>query len=273
MDLGPVPPREPAPVPVLADATLQATGEFDTGAVVALNGGPGVDIKVRVVGGITAVPGFDHSHGRLLADSRALAAAMVATGNDPPPDAFWLLSTRHGDAGPAAAALRRDPAAGVGTTVPQAARQIADDPLQQGTHAALVLALVLAPAFAVIGFTLHTAMSARLRRGEFALLRAIGVRRRQLAALLWTEQLGLALLAVAVGTVLGAALAVVVTPLVSVDGTGAPIVPGLTVTVPWLKVALVAAGTALLIVAAVTALARTFARVDLVRVLRAGDEG
>lgn len=273
MDLGPVPAPHQPPVPALADAALQATGEFATGAVVALDGGPGVDIEVKVIGRITAVPGFDHAHGRLLVDSRALAAAMVATGNDPPPDAFWLLSARHGDATAAAAALRRDPAAGVGTTVPQAARQLADDPLQRGTRAALVLALVLAPAFAVIGFTLHTAMSARLRRGEFALLRAIGVRRRQLAALLWTEQLGLALLAVLVGTVLGAGLAVVVTPLVSVDGSGAPVVPGLTVTVPWLKVALVAVGTALLIVAAVTALARTFARVDLVRVLRAGDEG
>ncbi|MFG1808442.1 FtsX-like permease family protein [Streptomyces sp. NPDC049040] len=273
MALGPVPALHQPPVPALADATLQATGEFATGAVVALDGGPGVGIKVKVIGAITAVPGFDHAHGRLLVDSRALAAAMVATGNDPPPDDFWLLSTRHGDATAAAAALRRDPAAGVGTTVPQAARRIAGDPLQRGTHAALVLALVLAPAFAVIGFTLHTAMSARLRRGEFALLRALGVRKRQLAALLWTEQLGLALLAVLVGTALGTALAVVVTPLVSVDGTGAPIIPGLAVTVPWLEVAAVAVGTALLIVAAVTALARTFARVDLVRVLRAGDEG
>lgn len=273
MTLGPVPAAGQPPVPALADATLQATGEFDTGAVVALNGGPGVDITVKVIGRITAVPGFDRSHGRLLVDSRAMAAALIATGNDPPSDDFWLLSTRHGDSGPAAAALRRDPAAGTGTTVPQAARRTADDPLRRGTHAALVLALVLAPAFAVVGFTLHTAMSARQRRGEFALLRAIGVRKRQLAALLWTEQLGLALLAVVVGTALGAALAVVVTPLVSVDATGAPIVPGLTVTVPWLKVAAVAVGTALLIVTAVTALARTFARVDLVRVLRAGDEG
>lgn len=272
MALGPVP-TGPPPVPALADDTLRATGEFDTGAVVALSGGPGVDLKVRVIGRIGAVPGFDHTQGRLLVDSRALAAAMVATGADPPPDAFWLLSARHGDATAAATALRADPAAGTGTTVPQAARQIRDDPLQRGTHAALVLALALAPAFAVVGFTLHTAMSARSRRGEFALLRAIGVRRRQLAALLWTEQLGLALLAVLVGSALGAALAVVVTPLVSVDGTGAPIVPPLAVTVPWPKVAAVALGTALLIVAVVTALSRAFARVDLVRVLRAGDEG
>lgn len=273
MALGPVPPRDRPPVPALADATLQATGEFRTGSVVALDGGPGIVVKVKVIGRITAVPGVDRSIGRLLVDSRALAAAVLATGNAPPADDFWLLSTRHGDATAAAAVLRADPAAGAGTTVPQAARQIRDDPLQHGTRTALVLALALAPAFAVIGFTLHTAMSARSRRGEFALLRAIGVRRRQLAALLWVEQLGLALLAVVVGSALGAFLAAVITPLVSVDATGAPIVPVVAVAVPWLKVAAVALGTALLIVAVVTALARVFARVDLVRVLRAGDDG
>jgi ABC-type lipoprotein release transport system permease subunit len=197
---------------------------------------------------------------------------VVATGHEPPQDDFWLLSAQHGDAAVAAAALRADPAAGTGTTVAQTARQIRDDPLQRGTRGALVLATVLAPAFAVIGFTLHTAMSARSRRGEFALLRAIGVRRRQLAALLWAEQVGPALLAVVVGCVVGTLLAAVVTPLVTVDATGAPAVPPLAVSVPWLKVSGVALGTAVLIVAAVTVLARVFARVDLVRVLRAGDD-
>ncbi|MFI0899684.1 FtsX-like permease family protein [Streptomyces sp. NPDC020983] len=273
MALGPVPAPGLPPVPALADAALQATGEFDTGAVVDLSSGPDVTVKVKIIGRITAVPGVDRSVGRLLVDSRALAAAMVATGSEPPTDDFWLLSARHGDATAAAAALRADPAAGTGTTVPQAARGIRDDPLQHGTRAALLLALVLAPAFAVIGFTLHTAMSARSRRGEFALLRALGVRRRQLAALLWTEQLGLALLAVVVGSALGALLATVITPLVSVDATGAPMVPDVLVTVPWPEITAVALGTALLIVAVVTALARVFARVDLVRVLRAGDDG
>ena len=274
MGLGPVPDHTPPPLPALADDTLHASGEFNTGSVVTISGNRNTQIKVKVIGRISAVPGFDRSRGRLLVDSRALAAAMVAAGGDPPPtDQFWLLSARHGDAGPAAAALRRDPSLGTGTTIAQAKKVIADNPLQRGTHSVLLLCLILAPAFAVVGFTLHTAMSARSRRGEFALLRAIGVRRRQLAALLWTEQLGLALLAVVVGTALGTLLAVVIMPLVSVDDQGQPVFPHLVADVPWARVALVAVGTAALIVAVVTALARAFARVDLVRVLRAGDEG
>jgi hypothetical protein len=272
--LGPVPSRVVPPLPALADDTLHATGEFETGSVVTVVGNRNTRIRIKVIGRISAVPGFDRSRGRLLVDSRALTAALVAAGGDPPPpDDFWLLSVRHGDTGPAAAALRHDPSLGTATTLAQTQKAIADDPLQRGTRSALLLCLILAPAFAVVGFTLHTAMSARSRRGEFALLRAIGVRRRQLAALLWTEQLGLALLAVVVGTALGTALAVVIMPLVSVDDQGQPVFPHLVAHVPWARVALVAVGTAALIVAVVTALARAFARVDLVRVLRAGDEG
>jgi ABC-type antimicrobial peptide transport system permease subunit len=115
-------------------------------------------------------------------------------------------------------------------------------------------------------------MSARLRRREFALLRALGVRRRQLAALLWTEQLWIALLALLLGTVLGAALAVVIMPLVTVDDSGGPVRPPLLPEVPYREVALVALLTAALITAVVTLLSRALARVDLVRVLRAGDE-
>lgn len=273
-DIGLVPEaaRPSQPVPALADDTLRATGQFDTGDVVMLSRSDEVAIKIRVIGRIAAVPGFDRTQGRLLVDSRALAAQLVAQGDQQPTDVFWWLSTRGGDSTVTAAALLADPSLGALTTLPQARAALTDDPLRQGTRGVLLLCLILAPAFALIGFTLHTAMSARLRRREFALLRAIGVRRRQLAALLWTEQLWIALLAVVLGTVLGAALAVVIMPLVTVDDQGLPVYPHLLASVPWPRVALTAAGTGALIVAVVTLLARTLARVDLIRVLRAGDE-
>jgi hypothetical protein len=257
------------PVPALVDDTLRATGQFHVGDTVTLTGSDQSRVTVRIIGTIAAVPGFDSGRGRLLVDSRVLAAHLVAQGLAQPPDAFWWLSAR-GDA--AAAALHADPSLGAVTTASQTRAVLADDPLRTGTRSALLLCLVLAPAFAVIGFTLHTAMSARLRRREFALLRAIGVQRRQLAALLWTEQLWIALPAVVLGTILGAALAVVIMPLVTVDDTGRPVHPRLLPDVPYLGVTLVALLTATLIVATVTLLSRALARVDLVRVLRAGDE-
>lgn len=266
--LGPAPDGAPPPVPALVDDALFATGQFRVGEDVTLTRTDDQRVTVRIIGRIGAVPGFG-TRGRLLVDSRVLAAHLVAGNMPPPPDDFWLLSA-HG--GAAARALRADPALGVATTADQARAALTGDSLRAGTHAALLLCLVLAPAFAVVGFTLHTAMSARSRRREFALLRAIGVRRRQLAALLWTEQLWIAALAVVLGTALGTALAVVITPLVTVDDTGRPVYPRLLPAVPWLDVALVALATAAAIVATVTLLSRALSRVDLVRVLRAGAE-
>lgn len=269
VDLAPAHDGAIPPVPAVADDTLRATGRFHVGDTVTLTGSGEARVTVRIIGRIAALPGFDDDRGRLLVDSRVLAAHLAAQGLAQPPDAFWWLSAR-GDA--AAAALRADPSLGAVTTTTQARADLAHDPLRTGTRAALLLCLVLAPAFAVIGFTLHTAMSARLRRREFALLRALGVRRRQLAALLWTEQLWIALLALLLGTVLGAALAVVIMPLVTVDDSGGPVRPPLLPEVPYREVALVALLTAALITAVVTLLSRALARVDLVRVLRAGDE-
>ena len=269
IDLAPVHRGTPPPVPALVDDTLAATGQFTVGDTVVLTRTDEARVTVRIIGRIGAVPGFDRDHGRLLVDSRVLAAHLAAQGLAQPPDTFWWLSAKGGAA---AAALRADPSLGAVATAAQAREDLTHDPLRTGTRSVLLLCLVLAPAFAVVGFTLHTAMSARLRRREFALLRAIGVRRRQLAALLWTEQLWIALLAVVLGTVLGAALAVVIMPLVTVDDTGRPVYPRLLAHIPYLDVALVALLTAGLIVATVTLLSRTLARIDLVRTLRAGDE-
>uniref|UniRef100_UPI00278C20AA FtsX-like permease family protein n=1 Tax=Streptomyces sp. KL118A TaxID=3045153 RepID=UPI00278C20AA len=127
--------------------------------------------------------------------------------------------------------------------------------------------------FAVIAFTLHTVVSARARKQEFGLLRALGVRRGQLAAYLWTEQLALAGVAAALGTVLGAALASLIMPVVTVDAEGDPVFPRLAASVPWVRVTVTAGVTTAVICGVVTVAARLLGRVDLARVLRAGEDG
>jgi ABC-type antimicrobial peptide transport system permease subunit len=136
----------------------------------------------------------------------------------------------------------------------------------------LELVRYLAPGFAVIAFTVHAVVSTRQRRKEFALLRAIGVRATSLSALLGAEQVGLALFAVVPGALMGMALASAVLPLVTVDDSGQAPYPPLPQVIPWSTVTLTAVATALAISAVVLALARLLARVDLVRVLRAGED-
>ncbi|WP_425575043.1 hypothetical protein [Streptomyces durmitorensis] len=99
------------------------------------------------------------------------------------------------------------------------------------------------------------------------------MRRGQLAAYLWTEQLALAGAAALLGTGLGAGLAAVIMPVVTVDAEGDPVFPGLLTEVPWGWVWVVAGGVTLVICGVVSGVARVVGRVDLGRVLRAGEDG
>jgi predicted lysophospholipase L1 biosynthesis ABC-type transport system permease subunit len=201
-----------------------------------------------------------------------MAAQLVLDGALPAAESAWWVATDEGNAAAALHAVRADPRLGTAVDVPHTRALLAADPLRQGARGALTLCLVLAPAFAIVGFTLHTALSARARAGEFALLRALGVRRGQLAAYLWTEQLALAAVATVLGTLLGTALAALIMPVVTIDDTGRPVYPGLLTEVPWVRVTLTAGATTLVICAIVTLAARFLGRVDLARVLRAGED-
>ncbi|MFF0742281.1 ABC transporter permease [Streptomyces sp. NPDC004111] len=258
-------------LPVLAsDAFLKATdSKVGSTVEVSLRGVRTVD--VRITARIAAVPGASRDVPRLLADSRALAARLVPNGQLLEREESWWVSVRGGDSAAALDAVRQY-RYGEAVDVAHQRRELAADPLREGARGALTLCLVLAPAFAVVAFTLHTALSARARQREFALLRALGLRRGQLAAYLWTEQLCIAAVAAVLGTALGTVLASLIMPLVTVDDAGNPVFPWLLTEIPWGRVAVTVAATTALICAVVTVAARFLARTDLARVLRAGED-
>ncbi|QQC91816.1 ABC transporter permease [Streptomyces alfalfae] len=259
--------------PVLADDLLLSSGAVRVGDTVTVRRSTGGSARVRVVGRIAGVPGEPRDRPRLLADSRWMAAQWAFGGALPGADGAWWVGVRGADARPALEAVRAEPRLGRAVDVPRARDALAADPLRRGARGALTLCLVLAPAFAVIAFALHTVVSARAREREFALLRALGVRRRELAACLWVEQLGLAGVAAALGTLLGAGLAALVMPVVTVDAGGRPVFPSLVVEVPWGRVGITGLITAGVICGVVAVAGRVLARVDLARVLRAGEAG
>ncbi|WP_256916289.1 ABC transporter permease [Streptomyces hilarionis] len=263
------PAGRPAPLPVRADATTLSAARLSVGATTTLDLGS-ARITAEVVGRVESPPGLGRGQGHLIADQRQLAAAMTRAGADPVDPAFWWLSST--DSARTAAAAEARPALGRVTTTARTAAALQADPFRGGLRRVLELVRFMAPGFAVIAFTVHAVVSTRQRRKEFALLRAIGVRAGSLSALLGAEQLGLALFAVVPGALMGMALASAVLPLVTVDDTGQAPYPPLPLVMPWATVALVAVATAVAIGAVVPALARLLSRVDLVRVLRAGED-
>ncbi|MER6243563.1 ABC transporter permease [Streptomyces griseorubiginosus] len=258
-----------APLPVRADDVTLSAARLRVGATTTLDVGS-ARITAKVVGRVDSLPGLGRGQGHLIADQRQLAAAMTRAGADQQDPAFWWLGST--DSARTAVAAEAQPALGRVTTTARTAASLQADPFRSGLRRALELVRYLAPAFAVIAFTVHAVVSTRQRRKEFALLRAIGVRTGNLSALLGTEQLGLTLFAVVPGALMGMALAAAVLPLVTVDDSGQTPCPPLPLVMPWATVALFTVVTAILISGVVLALARLLSRVDLVRVLRAGED-
>ncbi|MFJ1969148.1 FtsX-like permease family protein [Streptomyces sp. NPDC087903] len=259
----------PAPLPVRVDASALRDARLSVGGTTTLDLGGG-QVTAQIVGRVDALPGLGRGQGYLIADQRQLATAMTLSGVGQEKPAFWWLGST--DSARTAAAAEAQPALGRVTTTARTAVTLQADPFRRGLGRVLELVRYLAPGFAVIAFTVHAVVSTRQRRKEFALLRAIGVRSKSLSALLGAEQLGLALFAVVPGALTGMALASAVLPLVTVDDSGHAPYPPLPQVTPWGTVALTALATAVAISAVVLTLARLLARVDLVRVLRAGED-
>ncbi|MFI5883316.1 FtsX-like permease family protein [Streptomyces sp. NPDC051554] len=259
----------PAPLPVRADTSTLRAARLHMGSTTTLDLGGG-RITARIVGSVDSPPGLGRGQGHLIADQRQLATALTLAGADRQDPAFWWLNST--DSERTAIAAEAQPALGGVTTTARTAASLQADPFRAGLRRVLELVRYLAPGFAVIAFTVHAVVSTRQRRKEFALLRAIGVRATSLSALLGAEQVGLALFAVVPGALMGMALASAVLPLVTVDDSGEAPYPPLPQVIPWGTVALTAVATALAISVVVLGLARLLARVDLVRVLRAGED-
>ncbi|MFC1408061.1 ABC transporter permease [Streptacidiphilus sp. N1-12] len=271
LDFVAVPSGKPAPLPVRADALALRDSHLSVGSTTTLDLGTGSGVPARIVGELDSLPGLGRGQGHLVADQRQLASIMTVTGAQQQDPAFWWLTSR--DSAGTAAAVAGQPALGSAQTKAQVAAGLRSDPFRSGLRKVLELSRILAPCFAVVGFTVHAVISSRERRREFALLRAMGIRSRTLSTLLGAEQLSIALFAVVPGALMGTALAAAVLPLITVDDSGQAPYPPLRVVLPWARVGLTALVTAGAISVVVMALARLLARVDLVRVLRAGEGG
>lgn len=146
------------------------------------------------------------------------------------------------------------------------------DPIALGTVASLSLGFVAATVFAAVGFAVSATVSARERLTEFALLRALGLSNKQLSVWLVIEQSALVVASLVLGTVVGAVLAALILPLISITQGGAAAVPAPEVIIPigtiaGLEMAVVAA---LLVI--VGGLALTLRRIGLGSVLRIGED-
>ena len=151
------------------------------------------------------------------------------------------------------------------------AAQLTGDPVPLALIGALALGALAALAFAAIGFVVSATVSTSERMGEFALLQALGLSRRELAGWLSLEHAALLGFGLVAGVGLGLLLAWLVLPFATLTATGAAAVPAPVVVVPWAALLPLVALAVLLLVVTVVVVTRQLAAVRIGSVLRARD--
>jgi len=263
-------------IPVLVSPETLAALAVDANDTIQLNLAD-AQRAFRIVGVIESFPTTDGASSLIVIDlpTLSLLRLQAAHAISPdaqnvtetrPPDEWWLdLSAPTGtmDRGAAlsdelSAVLNAPPFTSVSVaTVTGRLRSLVSDPVPVGIIGALGLGALAAGMFALIGLAVAAAVSARQRQTEFALLRALGLSRRQLAGWLWFENGSVALLSLVAGTLLGVVISWVVLPSVTVTSSGLPPTPDVNVTLPLATIAVLelvavaALGVVVLVMAAV----------------------
>ena len=260
------------PVPAIATrAYLEATAR-SVGDVVPVDVG-GVERQFRLVRGVRAFPTVDAATPALIVDLPTLAALQFE-GSDTiePPEAWWL-AVEPGTQDAVAARLR-DPVIGSASvvTLDERAGALATDPVALGVIGALGIGIAAAAAFAVVGFVVSAAVSARERVTEFALLRALGLSSRQLSGWLSLENATLAVISLLAGTGLGLLVAWVALPFVTVTRRAEPVFPPVEIAVPWATIALLELVAIAALSVAIVGLTWSLGRVAMASTLRKGED-
>ncbi|CAL9320271.1 FtsX-like permease family protein [Streptomyces sp. SudanB52_2052] len=227
----------------------------------------GEQLRVRIVRSVAELPttaaGLDGEAldgGALLLDLRAVDAVLAQRAGAPLVPTEWWVSAAPGKAAEVVAALRARPDLEPQQVLvrDETAAELLRDPLGAGPRSALTAVAVAAVALAAGGFAVSAAGARRERAAEFAVLRALGTPRRDLARLVATEQsllIGAGLLA---GLGLGTVLTRAVVPLIVLSSSAARPAPPVLVELPVARVALLLAGVAapLLLITVASALRR-----------------
>jgi predicted lysophospholipase L1 biosynthesis ABC-type transport system permease subunit len=201
-----------------------------------------------------------------------LSHALAQRGVDGAMVDEWWVDVAPGQARAYLAAHKSGAGQPPGRSAEVVAAQLQEAPLRVGTQAALWLAILASVLLAAVGFAVHSTASLRSRRLELAQLRAIGLSRRRLVALVAGESAMMCALGTLFGVSIGVLLAWLVGPLIAVSGTGTPPVPSVEVVVPWIGIIGLVAAVVLVLVLVVVIVARVQRFAEPADLLRAGEE-
>jgi ABC-type antimicrobial peptide transport system permease subunit len=247
-------------IPGLATQAYLGSAGVSVGSIVPITV-TGVLVPVKIVAAVGAFPTVSGPGGAVVVDLAAVQDVLAAKSLPPAPvTQWWLATTAPGaPAGlvtqPPPGLLARLPAGSVVTVPGRIAASLLGDPLSAAPQQALLAIAAAAALIAIAGFSVAIAASVGERRSQSALLSALGVSQAAQARQFSLEELMLSLPSAAAGVALGAALAWLLVPAVTLTTGAVAPVPAPLTEFAWSWAVLLAAGVAVLpvLVAAATA--------------------
>jgi hypothetical protein len=237
------------PLPAIATRSFLSANGLHVGSVLTVPISQ-ANVRFHIVSAIAQFPTLNRT-GALIADQTAVQDVVASQDQVPLPVTQWWLATTT------PSALTRLPGGASVTGAAATAAALRADPLFAAPVQALVPLSAAAALLAAFGFCVHVAASARSRRSQRALLAALGVPASTQARLFCTEELMLSAPAAAIGLAIGAGLAHLLVPSLSLAADGGRPVPAVHVMVPlpWVS-ALALAVAAVPVLAAATSVLR-----------------
>jgi hypothetical protein len=218
-----LPPAAPAvAIPAIATQAFLAANSIVIGGVVPITIN-GTSIPLRIVAEVSAFPTVSPQDGALITDLGSLQEYLARRSASPLPVTQWWMATVG--RGVPAALPAIVPA---GTDIISAtglATATMNDPLSAAPQLVLLAMAAATALLALTGFCVSIAADVRQRRAETALLAALGLTPREAAVQLFLEKLLLGLPAAAVGVLLGALVARLLVPAVTLTPAAAQPVP------------------------------------------------
>ena len=250
-----VPARQAPPtIPGIATRASLDANNVNVGDTIAVTTGGGATLSVTIVAAVSTFPTMTAADGAVIVDLASVQAYLASQALAPLPVTEWWLSTAGHQVPPRLAAAL--PPGSATTSAAGLAAGLAADPMTAVPQQALLAIAIAAAVLAVTGCCVAIAAGIRQRRAESALLAALGVTPAAAARQLCLERLLLGLPSALAGLVLGAVIAELLVPAVTLTGTASLPVPPVIIEFDWaqtLPLALAVAALPVLVAALVIA--------------------
>ena len=238
-----VPSRLTASIPGVATRAFLAANSLGVGDTVAATV-EGATLPVTVVAVVSTFPTVTAAEGGVIVDLSSIQDHLAGQSMPPLPVTEWWLSTAGHQVPPRLPGVL--PPGSAVTSAAGLAAGLAADPVTAVPQQALLAIAIAAAVLAITGCCVAIAVGIRQRRAESALLAALGVTPRGAARQLCLERLMLGLPSALAGLALGAIIAELLVPAVTLTATASSPVPPVIIQFNWAQTLLLALAVATL---------------------------